>query len=122
MSNRRSRMFIATILIATAVGVATARAEDGPGMPPSFPDPEVRAWQVGILRPDRIQHGTLAFTAGSLVGLPTRSPGAALISSASVALGKELWDARQGRFDVVDLTAGLLGGLTAAAITHTLTR
>jgi hypothetical protein len=122
MTKPRARMFFVSILIAVALGATTARAEDGPGMAPPFPDPEVRGWQVGILRPDRMQHGTLAFTAGSLVGLPCRSPGAALISSASLALGKELWDARQGRFDVVDLTASLLGGLTAAAITHTLTR
>jgi len=110
--------FLATLL-ATA---ATARAEDGPGLPPPFPDPAVRAWQVGVLRPDRLQHATLGFTGGALIGLPSESPGAALIGAATLGLAKELWDARSGRFDALDLAATCIGGLASAAVIIPLTR
>ncbi len=103
-------------------GALPAAAEDGPSLPPPFPDPLVRSWQVGLLRPDRMQHGTMGFTAGSMIGLPSRSPGAALVGSVTLGVAKELWDARNGRFDALDLTASCLGGLASAAITDLLTR
>jgi hypothetical protein len=98
----------------------SSSADDGPGLRPPFPDPEVRSWQIGILRPDRLQHATLGFTAGSLLGLPSRSAEAALIGTVSISLAKELWDSRTGKFDAVDLLASTLGGAAAAAITATI--
>ena len=93
------------------------------GATPREPPPaQVRAWQTGMLRPDRLAHASLSLSAGLSIGLLTRRPASA---GGVVALGiaKELWDRRRGRgFDWVDLAADVVGaGLAAggtAALRH----
>ncbi len=76
---------------------------------PEFPPAAVRAWQVGLLRPDRLQHAGLSFALGTAFTLASRDrvTGAA----AALALGtlKELWDSRHGGADGVDLLADAIG-------------
>jgi hypothetical protein len=89
---------------------------------PAVPDARVRAWQVGLARPDRLQHAAFAFTAGMMFGLTSEAPSAAAVSALGLGLAKELWDQRQHHFDVVDLLADAVGAAGAAAATITLTR
>ncbi len=85
----------------------------------TLPPAEVRRWQVGLLRADRIQHASASFTLAAGVGIATENRASAIGFSLGLGLLKECWDARAGRFDVVDLTAdlygALLGGLTATS-------
>ncbi len=79
------------------------------------PPPSVRAWQVGLLRPDRLEHASLSFTLGLGAGLLSRRPAAAA-GAFAVGLAKEVRDRRHGGFDAVDLLADALGtGLAAFA-------
>jgi len=79
----------------------------GPG--PAFPAPTVRAWQVGLLRPDRLQHAGFSFTlaVAGTIGFRDRTAGGAV----ALALGaaKEGWDSRHGGADAVDLLADAVG-------------
>jgi len=77
----------------------------------------VRAWQTGLLRSDRLEHASLAFTIGLGVGVATRKPAVAVIVPAVLGLGKEIADSRHSGFDVVDLAADLVGAAAAGAIT-----
>jgi hypothetical protein len=82
------------------------------------PPPHVRAWQTGLLRSDRLQHGSLSFTLAAGAGLAGRTRIEAVGVTLGLGLAKELHDGRHGRFDVVDLaadTAGALLGAFAAA-------
>jgi len=90
-----------------------ARAE------PSLPAREVRAWQTGLLRTDRLQHASLALTLGLGIGVVTRDPWAAFGGVSVLALGKEVADRHRTGFDPVDLTAGVIGAGAAALITST---
>ena len=102
---------LALLLPFALTGYGTARADDRPGFPP----PRVRAWQTGLLRPDRLQHASLALSSGLSIGLLTQEPAAAAGSAMAIGLLKELWDMRRSRFDVVDLAAdGIGAGLSAA--------
>ena len=82
---------------------------------PAFPDARVRAWQVGLLRPDRLQHAGISFALGVGFTLATREPVAG--AGAALALGalKELWDSRHGGADAVDLLADAVGACAGAA-------
>jgi hypothetical protein len=118
----------AAALIALA-GPAPAAAADVAPEPRSvvpagleLPEARVRAWQTGASRPDRLQHFTIGLTTGSMVGLASREPIAAASSAAALGLLKELWDARGGRFDWLDLTMTCAGAAAAASTTITLTR
>jgi hypothetical protein len=82
-----------------------------------LPPPDVRAWQTGLLRADRLEHASLAFTLGLATGVATRRPAAAALVPATLGLGKEIADARGTGFDVVDLAADLLGAAAAGAFT-----
>ena len=82
-----------------------------------LPPPGVRAWQTGLLRPDRIEHASLAFTIGLATGLATRKPAAAFGVPAALGLGKEVADRSGTGFDLVDLAADLLGAAAAASLT-----
>ena len=103
------------------LGLAPARAGAGAATPPALPPPAVRAWQTGLLRPDRLQHVSLALTLGLGVGLMTKCPAAA---GSALGLGwlKELRDARSSGFDGVDLLADAVGAGLAAAATRACTR
>lgn len=88
--------------------------------PPRLPSERVRAWQTGLLRPDRLQHASLSATDALAIGLVSRRPGAGLAASLVLGLGKEVWDRHRSGFDPVDLAAdavgAALGSLGAAAL------
>ncbi len=106
------RTLQAWLLVLTLAAVREARAADAPALPAS----RVRAWQTGLLRPDRLEHASLAFTGGLAAGLLSRRPAGALGAALALGLAKELWDARRSSFDRGDLAADLAGaGLAALA-------
>jgi VanZ family protein len=80
----------------------------------AFPAPRVRAWQVGVVRPDRLEHAGLSFTLGAAFTLAFRDrlPAAAL--TLALGAGKEYWDSRQARgsgsgAEALDLVADAVG-------------
>jgi len=84
----------------------------------SFPPPRVRAWQVGLVRGDRIEHASLSFALTSALIIVTRSRAAGAATALAFGVGKELWDQRTSRFDPVDLTADAVGvGLATLLVT-----
>lgn len=98
-------MLAALLLIAAA---STARADA------AADSARVRAWQTGLVRPDRLQHASLSFALGLGAGLASDSPEA----GAGVALGlgfiKEIADRRGSGFDGGDLLADAIGAALAA--------
>ncbi|HXJ70585.1 MAG TPA: hypothetical protein VNM39_16900 [Verrucomicrobiae bacterium] len=84
----------------------------------SFPPPRVRAWQVGLVRGDRIEHASLSFALTSALIIITRNRPASAATALAFGVGKELWDQRTSRFDPVDLTADAVGvGLASLLVT-----
>ena len=73
----------------------------------------VRAWQTGVLRPDRLQHFSLGFSLGLALGIMADEPAAAG-GVCALALAKEIADSRNGRFDTLDLITGIAGAALAA--------
>ena len=84
--------------------------------------PQVRAWQTGLLRPDRMLHAGFALSIGLSAGIATRKPAAALGGAMALGLAKELWDGRRRRFDVLDLCADLVGAGIASEVTDVIRR
>ena len=84
----------------------------------SFPAPQVRRWQVGLLRGDRLQHLSLSMTLGLAAGLLTHRPAPAAYGSFALGLAKELYDVRGSGFDAVDLCADAVGSGAAALATR----
>lgn len=117
-----------TLLLASLGFAAAAHAE--PVAPATleapasleFPTREARVWQMGLMRPDRLQHATFSLTAGLMIGLTSEEPAAAAGGAMLFGLAKEFRDARTDRFDVLDLVADALGAAGAYALTVTLTR
>ena len=94
---------------------ATAASAASPPLPP----PAVRAWQTGLLRPDRLEHASFAFTLGLGVGFLSRQPASAAASALTLGLAKEVRDRHHGGFEPVDLAADANGAGLAAVATHT---
>ena len=90
--------------------------------PPPFPEAKVRAWQTGLLRPDRLQHASLALSIGLSIGLVTQKPEAAAGGALVLGVLKELRDMRRGHFDWVDLAADGIGAGLSAVGTEVLRR
>ncbi|MCC6348055.1 MAG: hypothetical protein IT347_00490 [Candidatus Eisenbacteria bacterium] len=83
----------------------------------AYPPPRVRAWQVGLVRPDRLQHASLSFVLAAGATLATRRPAASFAGVLALGLAKEAWDSRAEGFDAVDLAADAAGatlGVVAA--------
>jgi hypothetical protein len=80
----------------------------------ALPPPEVRAWQTGLVRPDRVQHAALSATLGLAAGLATERPWAGFGVAFGLGLAKEVRDRRHGGFDVVDLAADGIGAALGA--------
>jgi hypothetical protein len=109
-----ARLACMAIFLGSASSPATAMA--GSDATPPLPPPAVRAWQTGLLRPDRLEHASLAFSLGLGVGFLSRQPGAGAASALALGLAKEVRDRRHGGFDPVDLAADAIGaGLAAVA-------
>jgi len=84
----------------------------------SFPPPRVRAWQVGLVRGDRMEHASLSLALTSALIIVTRNRAASAATALAFGVGKELWDQRTSRFDPVDLTADAVGvGLATLLVT-----
>jgi len=74
------------------------------------------------VRADRLQHTMFSLSAGLMIGLTSEEPLAAASGAMAFGIAKELWDARNGGFDALDLFADALGAAGAYATTFTLTR
>jgi len=114
------RTFLLAALLAALVAVPVASPAT-PGAPPA-PDRAWRRWQTGALRADRLQHASLAFSSGLALGVLAREPAAAAGGALTLALAKELFDARRNRFDAADLVADAAGAALAALATSALGR
>ena len=102
----------ASIGLALGLTPQTVRSAE----PPAVPSARVRAWQTGLLRPDRLQHASFSLASGLAVGVLARRPSDALYGALALGLVKELWDWRRGHFDPIDLAAdGVGAGLAALA-------
>jgi hypothetical protein len=102
--------------------LSAAPANALPAASPTLPPPTVRAWQTGLLRPDRLEHASFAFTLGLGVGLLSRRPACAAASALALGMGKEIRDRRHGGFDPVDLAAVAIGAGLAALVTDAAAR
>ena len=111
----------ATVEIAIATASADSlAAPDAPAATAAlaaFPLPRVRAWQVGLVRPDRMQHTGLSFALTSALIILTRQRGAAAGTALALGLGKERWDRRgSSGFDATDLAADVAGTSLAVMV------
>jgi hypothetical protein len=103
---------------ATGSLAAPAGRASAPDSIVSFPPPRVRAWQVGLVRGDRMEHASLSFALTSALIIVTRNRAASAAAALAFGVGKELWDQRTSRFDPVDLTADAVGvGLATLLVT-----
>jgi len=109
---------LAAALLLCAACAAPLRADESPPLPAS----RWRAFQTGALRADRIQHASLAFTAGLGAGIAGAKPAGAFGVAAGLGLFKELVDLGGSGFDWLDLAAGLAGAGGAALATRSLER
>ena len=83
---------------------------------PAFPDSSVRRWQTGLLRADRLEHASLAFSSGLALGVLTRQPAAAAAGAFALGFAKEVYDRRRTAFDRGDLLADAVGAALAAIV------
>lgn len=82
-----------------------------------FPSPEVRRWQVGLLRPDRLEHASASFVATAILVLATRDARTAAGIGLAAGVAKEWYDHKgPSGFDRVDLAADALGVAAAVAL------
>lgn len=93
---------------------ATAGSQRVDSTAVGFPELRVRHWQVGLFRPDRMQHASLSLTLGLAAGLISRKPVIAACGSLALGLAKELHDIGGSGFDPVDLCADALGAGASA--------
>ena len=104
----------ATLLVATFASGARADAPIDSLPTPALGTPQVRAWQTGVLRPDRLQHASLSFALGLGAGLATDSPAAGAGIALGFGVAKETLDRGGSGFDGVDLVADAIGAGLAA--------
>jgi hypothetical protein len=112
---RRVRRAVLAILMLSCFA-ATAPAAELPA------DPRVRAWQTGLLAPDRLRHTGLSFVLASALSIATDRPALALGVTFGAGLAKESLDRRRTRFDPVDLCADAIGIAAAAFVAKALER
>ena len=108
------RLVAALALAAPALSQAEA--------PTAAPPARVRAWQTGMLAPDRLQHFSLSLTLGLGAGAAGARPAAVFAGVSLLGLGKELRDRHHSRFDPLDLAADVAGAGLAAWLTRDLLR
>ena len=100
-------------MLAPVAGPRLASAESH-----ELPPPGTRAWQTGLLRADRLEHTSLAWTIGLGTGLATREPALAIATPALLGLAKEIADRHTTGFDMLDLTADLIGAAAAGVVAY----
>jgi hypothetical protein len=128
------RPFVTATIMLFALPMLVARAGAQPVTAPSLldvapadslasaaPSP-ARVGPTGLLRTDRLEHLSLAFTLGLGAGLITRQPGAAAATPIGLGFAKEIRDRHHGGFDPVDLLADAVGAGLAALATRALDR
>ena len=113
VARARLALTLAGLLAATIHGPATAYARPGDDSLRG-PAARIRAWQVGLARPDRLQHASLSFTLAAGAGLAGGTRREAFLLTLGLGTVKELRDRRHGGFDPVDLTAGAIGAALGA--------
>jgi hypothetical protein len=111
-----------SMVLLVRLALLPSAAPAAPAASPPLPPPAVRVWQTGLLRPDRLEHASFAFTLGLGVGLLSRQPASAAASALALGLAKEIRDRRHSGFDPVDLAADAIGAASAAVAAHALTR
>ncbi len=94
--------------LAAPFGVPLARAA-APADTLHVAPARIRAWQLGLARPDRLEHASLSFTLAAGTGLAGGTRTNAFLLSLGLGTLKELRDRHHGGFDPVDLTADALG-------------
>jgi hypothetical protein len=119
MRGRARTLVLATALMLWLSPARPARAE---ALAPAFPDSSVRRWQTGLVRADRLEHASLAFSSGLAVGVVSRRPVAAAAGALALGLAKEVYDRRRTSFDRGDLLADAIGAALAALATDSLGR
>jgi hypothetical protein len=114
--HRLPLLLVAALALAALIPGAV-RAETSPAdSAVAYPPPGVRAWQVGLLRPDRLQHAGLSFTLAAGATLVSHEPLASFTGTLALGLAKEIWDSRRGSFDAVDLAADAAGAALGASV------
>lgn len=103
-------------LIAPKAARAADTAPDTTAIAPAFPSAPVRAWQMGLLRSDRLQHASLSFTIAAGATVLSRRPAWSFAGTLALGFLKELRDIRHGGFDRMDLAADLTGSLLGASV------
>lgn len=115
-----ARALVASLAFA-CVCLAPARAQPLPARADSIltlPSAADRAWQVGLLRTDRLQHASLSFTLAAGAGVSGASAPQAAWFTVALGFAKECLDARRDRFDPADLAADLTGALLGASVSR----
>src|SRR5262245_44509397 len=80
---------------------------------------DMRGWQTGVVRADRLQHASLSFAISAGVGAVTRRAEVGAGTAFALGFGKELLD---DHFDTGDLVADALGAALAALVVASITR
>ncbi len=75
----------------------------------AFPPPRVRAWQVGLLRPDRLEHAGLSFTLAAALTVAFRDRASAAGLTLALGVAKEFLDSRREGAEAMDLAADAVG-------------
>ncbi len=88
---------------------AETRQDAGADSTIAFPSAADRRWQVGLVRADRLQHGSLSAVLAASLRLAGRSRAEAFALTLALGALKEARDARATRFDFVDLAADATG-------------
>ena len=107
------------LLMLTLLMLCTSSAQADPAA--ALPAPRIRAWQTGLLAPDRLQHGSLSLTLGLGAGMAGARPAAVLIGTSVLGLAKEFHDGRQTRFDPIDFAADVCGAGVATLLVRKFT-
>ncbi len=104
-----SYAFAVDSLRATVSLPAPAVTEPQLEVPASFPPPRVRAWQVGLLRPDRLEHAGLSFTLAAALTVAFRDRASAAGVTLAMGVAKEYWDSHHEGAEAMDLAADAVG-------------
>ncbi len=110
---------LAPMLALFALGSPGAASPASAGAAPdsaiAFPAARDRRWLVGPARRDRLQHGSLSFTIAAIARAAGATRAQALALTLALGVAKECRDARETKFDGVDLAADAAGAVLGAS-------